>query len=247
MNPTRFAYVRFTSCSGCQLTLLNCEEELAALPGRFAPVRFDMLSSAEDDHGKLDVVLVEGSVSQPEELELLLQLRRRAGVLIAVGACALTGGVNRLAAERQPEHCQAIYGENAAGRKLFPPQSIDHFVTVDLKIPGCPPESREILGSLLSLHHGSMPGFLREHAVCMECRQRENLCLLMERKLPCLGPVTRAGCNALCPSIGVACEGCRGYASEPAVDEQRLLLRQLGLSARQVEEKMARFTGGGHE
>lgn len=247
MIRTRIAYIRLTSCSGCQLTLLNCEEELARVGELFEPVRFEMLSSAADDGGPLAAVLVEGSAARPEEVQRLLDLRRRSRWLVAIGACALSGGVNRLVDDRQGEHCAAVYDGVCTGRNMFPPQSIDHFVAVDLCIPGCPPEPQEILGALLALQRGTLPGFLREHAVCMECRQRENLCLLLERKLPCLGPVTRGGCNARCPSIGIVCEGCRGYADQPAREEQAHLLRDLGLSERQVRERMGRFTGGNHE
>ena len=245
-SPLRLAYARFTSCSGCQLTLLNCEAELAAIGTLAEMVNFPMVSSARDDAGPLDVALVEGSISMPEELSRLLALRRRARLLVAVGACALTGGVNALGGEDREELCRTVYGAGAANLMTFPPQSVGHFVKVDMEIAGCPPERKEYLRLLGSLAHGGLPQ-LPDYAVCMECRRRENRCLLIEERLPCLGPVTRAGCDALCPSFGVICEGCRGLTGEANRSEEFRLLLELGLSEREVRARMGRFGGGGHE
>lgn len=242
MSKLRLAYVRFTSCCGCQLTLLNCEQELAQLAGEVEVVDFDMASSRRDDGGPLDAVLVEGSISRPEELSALLELRRRAAVLVAVGACALTGGVNTLGGADRSPLCERVYGETARLKTTFPPQPLSRFVRVDLEIAGCPPERREHLLALGALARGALPA-LPAYAVCMECRRRENLCLLLEAKLPCLGPVTRAGCDALCPSFGAICEGCRGLVTEAGRGEEFRLLLELGLSEKEVRARMGRFTG----
>ena len=124
MNKLRLAYVRFTSCCGCQLTLLDCEPELARLAAAVEVVAFDMASSRPDDGGPLDVVLVEGAISRPEELSALLELRRRATTLVAVGACALTGGVNALAGADRAPLCELVYGETAGTKATFPPQPL---------------------------------------------------------------------------------------------------------------------------
>lgn len=242
MKKLRLAYVRFTSCSGCQLMLLNCEEQLAVIDGVAEVVAFDMASSRPDDEGALDAVLVEGSISRPEELTTLLKLRRRSEILVAVGACALTGGVNVLAGGDRIALCEDVYGECARDKMTFAPQPLCRFVRVDLQVAGCPPERGEYLRLLGSLARGGLPA-LPEYAVCMECRQRENLCLLLEARQPCLGPVTRAGCNALCPSFGVICEGCRGPVVEANRAEESRLLLELGLSEREVRARMQRFSG----
>lgn len=236
------AYARFTSCCGCQLTLLNCEEHMQAFDESVDVVSFAMASSRRDDNGPLDIALVEGSVSNPDELEMLLELRRRTEVLVAVGACALTGGVNTLGGVDRSSLCRIVYGETAREKTTFPPQPLCRFVTVDLELAGCPPERHETLQILGSLSRGGLPA-LPEYVVCMECRQRENVCLLLERKKPCLGPVTRAGCRALCPSFGVVCEGCRGLVAEANRGEEFRLLVELGLSEREVRARMERFSG----
>jgi len=246
MKKLRLVYTRFTSCSGCQLTLLNCEPQLGSLAELSEVVAFDMASSRPDDGGPLDVVLAEGSISQPEELDRLLSLRRRARLLVAVGACALTGGVNVLAGGDRSGLCEDIYGATAAAKTTFPPQPVARFVKVDLEIAGCPPERSEHLKALGALACGGLPQ-LPNYAVCMECRRRENLCLLIESRQPCLGPVTRAGCDALCPSFGVVCEGCRGLIEEANRTEEFRLLLELGLSEREVRSRMERFSGSDHE
>ena len=246
MAKLSLAYQRFTSCCGCQLMLLNCEEDLAALAGLADLQAFAMASSRPDPGGHLDVVLIEGSISRPEELEELLALRSRARTLVAVGACALTGGVNTLLGPDRSLPCARVYGQTARSKCTFPPKPLFQFVKVDFEIAGCPPETSEYVRTLGALVRGGLPR-LPEYAVCMECRRRENLCLLLERRQPCLGPVTRAGCDARCPSAGAICEGCRGLVAEAnRADEFRLLL-ELGLSEREVRARMDRFTGEGHE
>jgi len=155
MKKLRLAYVRFTSCSGCQLMLLNCEEQLAAIDGIVEVVAFDMASSRPDDEGGLDVVLIEGSISRPEELVALLKLRRRSEILVAVGACALTGGVNALAGGDRIALCEDVYGECARDKMTFAPQPLSRFVRVDMQIAGCPPERSEYLRLLGSLACGT--------------------------------------------------------------------------------------------
>lgn len=242
MKRLRVAYERFTSCCGCQLTLLNCEEELVRLAASCELVSFPMASSRSDDGGPLDLVLVEGSVSRPEEVGRLLEQRRRADLLLAVGACALSGGVNVLEGTDRELACARVYGDGAAEKETFLPQPLKHFVKIDLEIAGCPPEEEEYLATLGALARGGLPD-LPPYAVCMECRWRENLCLLIEGGLPCLGPVTRAGCRAKCPSFGVVCEGCRGLAAEANLDEEFRLLLKIGLPEREVRALIGRFAG----
>lgn len=235
MVAMKLAYLRYTSCSGCQLMLVNCEEQLAALAAMIDWQGFDLVSSTRGEKVPVDLALVEGSISTPGELESLLALRERARFLVAVGACALTGGVNVLARSRR---------ETAPG--TFPPHPVSRFVRVDWEVPGCPPERGELLALVGALRHGGWPGHL-ECAVCMECRLRENRCLLLEDRLPCLGPVTRAGCRARCPSVGVVCEGCRGEVAEAHRDEAFRLLAERGLAVRDIRRRMGRFRGNGHD
>jgi coenzyme F420-reducing hydrogenase gamma subunit len=193
-----------------------------------------MLSSQRGKEVPITLALVEGSISTPAEVENLLALRERSRFLVAVGACALTGGINALAPPQ---------GREQAGG-TFPPQPVRRFVRVDWEIPGCPPERADYLMMFDAWQHGGWPGRM-ECAVCMECRIRENRCLLLEDHLPCLGPLTRSGCLARCPSVGVPCEGCRGEVAEAHRDEMSQLLAGGGLTARDIRRRLARFGGDG--
>lgn len=238
----RLAYVRFTSCSGCQLTLLNAEEALPLLATLVELVRFPMATSRADDGGPLDVALVEGSVSRPEELQELLELRRRARLLVAVGACAISGGVNRIEVVRRWGNPGVVYGDAAQEKRAFLPQPLHALVRIDFSLAGCPPAAEELLQLLETLSRGGLPA-LPEQALCLECRWRENRCLLIEGRLPCLGPVTRLGCGVHCPSRGIPCEGCRGPSAEANWDEMRRQLHEIGLGPREIRARLNRFTG----
>lgn len=238
--PIKLAWLRFTSCSGCQLTLVNCEGSLAELSEFVELQKFPLVSSAVDNDNLVDVALVEGSLTTPGELARLLAIRRKAGLLIAVGACALTGGVNSMVKSERLTAIDAVYGQVGMEWDTFPPQPVHHFVRVDGQIPGCPPERRDLLQSITAILHGGLPGS-QVMPVCMECRINESRCLLQEDQLPCLGPITRAGCNALCPGLGVACEGCRGLVQEANQDELRQLLFTAGLSEQTIRDRLERF------
>lgn len=241
----QIAYQRYTSCGGCQLTLLNCERDLTLVEKYFEMAEFPMLSSVNDTDCSLDVALAEGSITSVEELQRLLELRRRAKFLIAVGACALSGGVNALAQDRDVLLAE-VYGARPLSMETFSPQPLHRFVRVDGEISGCPPEGSDYLRLLGALQQGGFPG---EYAVpvCMECRLRENRCLLIDGQQPCLGPVTRGGCLARCPSFGVVCEGCRGAVPEANFPEHFQLLLETGLTAKEVRGRLERFLGRNDE
>lgn len=238
-KKVRIAYQRYTSCGGCQLTLLNCERELSQLGMNCDFVEFPLVSSENDPLSPIDAALVEGSISSLEELERLLLLRRRATSLIAVGACAVSGGINLLAKEEESVKAE-ICGAKEVQTGSFKPLPLFHFVKIDASIYGCPPEGTDFLSLLGALQHG---GFPREYAVpvCMECRLRENICLLLEEGYPCFGPVTRGGCLARCPSYGVSCEGCRGSVPEANFAEEIKLLQKIGLSEAEIGHRLKRF------
>jgi coenzyme F420-reducing hydrogenase gamma subunit len=241
----RIAYQRYTSCGGCQLTLLNCERELPLVEKFFDIAEFPIISSSNDSDCSLDVALAEGSITSAEDLQRLLALRRRAKYLIAVGACALSGGINALAQDRDLLLAD-VYGSGALPVETFPAQPIARFVRVDGEIPGCPPEGSDYLRLLGALQQGGLPGEYAV-AVCMECRLRENRCLLIDGKEPCLGPVTRGGCLARCPSFGAVCEGCRGVVPEANFPEHFQLLLQTGLTDTEVRRRLERFFGRNDE
>ena len=240
MPPVKLAWIRFTSCSGCQLMLLNCESALAELSQVFELCNFPLVSSSGGNSDSIDIGLVEGSLTTPAEVKRLLAFRRKVKLLVAVGACALTGGVNALVKGERRRVLEAIYGKQSEEWDTFSPQPVHTVVKVDWPITGCPPERRELLDSLGAILHGGWPG-RQVMPVCMECRINENRCLLEEDSAPCLGPITRAGCSALCPGVGVPCEGCRGVVEEANRDELCRLFNAAGLSTQEIRHRLQRF------
>lgn len=242
-DPLVFGFAHFSSCSGCQLMLLNCEAELPRLQEMIRCADFALVDSLPDRRERLDLVLAEGSISSPRELERLLDLRQRARWLVAVGACATCGGVNRFEWPERPLAAQVVYGSEAADMSIFPPRPLGDFVTVDWSVPGCPPERTDLLELFGALRCGGWPA-RAQVPVCMECRIRENRCLLEEEGVACLGPVTRSGCQARCPTINVPCEGCRGEVAQANRDELYRLLLATGLSDLELRRRLQRFAGG---
>lgn len=240
MKPT-IAFSGLTACSGCQLTLLNCEEELPQLAEIFRFDYFPLGISGVDLCSPLDVAFVEGAVSTPEDLEILLNLRNRCRLLIGVGTCALWGGIAAMKNDQpRKELAAVVYGESARALKTFAPGPLHRFVTVDFAIAGCPPEKSELLATFASLLHGTLPVF-PHYPVCTECRNRENLCLLIEKNELCLGPLIQSGCNARCPAVSIACEGCRGPVVEANVAAELALLLDKGFSKEEIISRMRRF------
>ncbi|WP_243373132.1 NADH:ubiquinone oxidoreductase [Geotalea sp. SG265] len=241
MNRPVIAFAGLTACSGCQLTLLNCEEELPQLAEMFDFAYFPMGRSENDDCCSLEVSFVEGAVSTPGDLEILLNLRSRSRLLVGIGTCALWGGIAAMK-NHQPrlELTEAVYGNFANAVKTFPPGPLSRFVTVDFAVPGCPPETNQVMQVLASLLHGTLPVF-PGYPVCTECRNRENLCLLIEKNELCLGPLIQSGCNARCPAVSVACEGCRGPATEANVAAEIDLLVEKGFSREEINSRLRRF------
>ena len=243
MRRPTLAVAGLTACSGCQLTLLNCEEELPQIAELFELVHFPMAESGSDPEAVYDAAIVEGAVSTPGDLSTLFRLRNASKILVAYGTCALYGGVAAMnnAVSRREELLSAVYGEAGARVESFPPSPFRNFVAVDFSITGCPPEKPDLLNLLGGLLAGTLPP-PPCYPVCTECRSRENLCLLLERDELCLGPVIQGGCNARCPATGIVCEGCRGPVREANVEMELELLLERGFGREEIERRMSRFT-----
>jgi sulfhydrogenase subunit delta len=241
MSGPTIAIAGLTACFGCQLTLLNCEAELTELAARFNFAYFPMGMTSGPMEGEFDAAFVEGAVSTPEDLETLVHLRSRSRRLLAFGTCACWGGINAMKNhEPRIQLMESVYGRDAGAIDTFKPGPLHRFVTVDGRITGCPPEKEELLATLSALLRNALP-VLVEYPVCMECRMRENLCLLLEKNRICLGPLVRGGCRARCPAVGIPCEGCRGPVIEAnAVAEKELLLEK-GFSSEEITSRMRRF------
>lgn len=244
MRKLRVAIAGLTACSGCQLSLLNCEDELPELLELFEFQYFPMASSPALLSGKYAAALVEGCISMPHERVLLRELRKRSRYLIALGTCAVWGGVAALRNGDDREQLrQQVYGRNLVAVETEDPLPLRSVVSLDAAVTGCPPEKEELLRLLAGLARGALPVDI-DYPVCTECRMRENLCLLTERGALCLGPLTSGGCGARCPSLSVPCEGCRGPVPEANLAEALEIYAQKGFDRQTVLGRLRRFCPG---
>lgn len=238
MKKPRIGFFDFTGCEGCQLTVLNLEDEFLELLELVEIV--DFRAALSGGGGVLDIAFVEGSISRPAEAERLRAIRERSRLLVALGACADTAGVNALSHFRElGELRREVYGGDAPHLLTEPPQPLSAFVLVDGRIPGCPIDGREFLSVLQALIMGrppELPGF----SVCVECKLAEYPCTF-ERRMVCLGPVTRAGCGALCIQGGDRCRGCRGLVENPRSGPYYRILEERGLTEEEILQEFRTF------
>ncbi len=204
----------FTGCAGDQLVIIHDEDHLLEYFNNADIRSFIMASSASDDDCDLDVAFVEGSINTEHEKEELIEIRKRARLLVAIGNCACNGGVQAMSCcnESWKKMYDNIYGDKVTITRPFEPQPAWKIVDVDLMIPGCPVDKDVLYHAFSNLVMG-VPPDLPKNPVCVECKWKENSCLL-ERGILCLGPITNSGCGAACPSHGVACMGCFGMYKE---------------------------------
>ncbi|MCU0799808.1 MAG: NADH:ubiquinone oxidoreductase [Candidatus Thermoplasmatota archaeon] len=234
----RVAIFDFASCEGCELQIVNLEEKLLDLIDIVDVVSFrEAMKEHSNDY---DIALIEGSIMRPMDEERIKKIRERAKVLIAIGACACLGGVNKLRNEWPVEEVKKeVYGDALLeGNKffdVFPTKAVDEVVKVDFYIPGCPIDRNEFAKVITAVALGRKPR-LPSYPVCVECKKRENICVF-ELGQFCLGPITRAGCNAICTSFQDGCEGCRGFLDDAKMDAQKDVLRKYGVTVDQMMKK----------
>jgi len=212
-NP-KLAVWKFTSCDGCQLSLLDLEDHLLAIADRLTIAYFKEATRAEVK-GPYDLSLVEGSVSTPEQLEQVKKVRGASKLLVTIGTCATSGGIQALRNfANVNDYLRLVYPEPQHLETLATSTPIRDHVTVDLELQGCPISKYQLLAVVSAyLHRGRL--YVPGNSVCMDCKRAGNICVLVARGLPCLGPVTRTGCGALCPSYHRACYGCFGPKETP--------------------------------
>lgn len=238
MNKPRIGFFDFTGCEGCQLTVLNLEEQFLELLELVEIVEFRELMS--EAGGELDIAFVEGSIATEAQADKLRAIRARTRTLVALGACADTAGVNALAALRTPDELRAeVYASDALHLQTHAPQPLAALVSVEHRIPGCPIDGREFLAVLQALLMGRPPE-LPAFSLCVECKLAELPCSF-EAGIVCLGPVTRAGCDALCIRGGDRCRGCRGLIDNPRSGPYHRILEENGLSAEEILREFRTF------
>jgi sulfhydrogenase subunit delta len=242
-SPPTLAVWKFASCDGCQLSLLDCEEELLALAGAVRIAHFTEMTRASAP-GPYDVSLVEGSITTAEDAARISEVRASSRWLVTIGACATAGGIQGLRNfAATGEYARAVYAHPEYIRSLDTSTPIADHVEVDYELHGCPIDRHQLLEVLTAFLAGRRP-VVRGYTVCQECKGRGTVCLMVARGTPCLGPVTRSGCGALCPSIDRGCFGCFGPAATANTASLAAQIRAGGASDIEISRLFRTFNAG---
>jgi len=236
----KLAVWKFASCDGCQLSLLDCEDEILAVAGAVEIAMFLEATRAEVE-GPYDISLVEGSVTTPHDAERIQEIRKQSKTLITIGACATSGGIQALRNFKDvKDFVNVVYARPDYIDTLATSTPIADHVPVDFELRGCPVDKKQLLELFAAFLAERKPA-IANHSVCVECKQRGNVCVMVSKGTPCLGPVTHAGCGAICPSFHRGCYGCFGPMESPNVDALRPWLKQLGMDSRALNRLYGTF------
>jgi len=232
----KIAFFDFTSCEGCQLTVVDSLQDHPELLSVVEIVQFrEAMTEKGEDY---QIAFVEGSCTRESDEARLKKIREQAALVVALGTCADLGGVNALKYLHPLDEVRRyVYGDKADWYETYDVRPISAVIPVDFAIPGCPIDRNEFINCVKALLLGKKPP-IPDYPLCVECKLKENVCLFTKGQV-CLGPVTRAGCNAICPTYGQSCEACRGYISNPNDTSMRNLLAEHGLT---VDDILTRYT-----
>ncbi len=238
-KPT-LAVWKFASCDGCQLSLLDCEDELLALAGE-VDIAYFLEAGAARGGGPYDLSLVEGSVTNAHDAERIKEVRALSRHLVTIGACATAGGIQALKNFADvDDFISTVYASPEYISTLATSTAISAHVEVDYELHGCPIDKRQLLEVITAFVHGRRPQ-IPSHSVCFECKARGNVCVMVAHGTPCLGPVTHAGCGALCPTYNRGCYGCFGPMETPNTASLTRQLTVLGMGDPAVERVFRTF------
>jgi len=239
----KLAVFKFSSCDGCQLQILNLEDELLELVDAIE-IAYFLEARRQQLPPPYDIGLVEGSISTPEEEERIQQIRRDCRFLVAIGACATSGGIQALRNWADvKEFTRYVYPTPEYISTLETATPIAAHVFVDYELRGCPINQYELLELISAMLVGRKPN-IATHSVCIECKRQGNPCVLVAQGKPCLGPITQAGCGAICPGCNRACYGCFGPMEQPNISSLgNWFTSKLGHDARDMKRMLRMFNG----
>jgi coenzyme F420-reducing hydrogenase gamma subunit len=239
----KLAVWKFASCDGCQLSLLDCEDELLAVTGRIDIANF-MEASRAVVKGPYDLSLVEGSITTSHDAERIHQVRKASKFLVTIGACATAGGIQALRNfANVKDYIPLVYANPEYISTLSKSTSISEHVPVDFELRGCPISKAQLLETVSAFLHGRKPN-TPPHSVCVECKLRGTVCVMVSHGIPCLGPVTQAGCGALCPAYFRGCYGCFGPKETPNTASLSQWWGRLGVSHQDLLRAYRSFNAG---
>jgi len=229
MGKPKLAVWKFSSCDGCQLTLLDCEDELLALADEVR-ISYFLEATRKVEKGPYDLSLVEGSITTPHDVDAIREVRRQSKVLVAIGACATAGGIQALRNfASTKEYIRKVYAHPEYIDTLTTSTAISDHVSVDFELRGCPINKHQLLEVLGAYLHGRKPA-IPHYSECMECKRKGIVCRMVASGTPCLGPVTQAGCGTLCPGMNRGCYGCFGPCETPNTAALAGRMREMGVT-----------------
>jgi coenzyme F420-reducing hydrogenase gamma subunit len=236
----RLAVWKFASCDGCQLSLLDCEDEILALAEVIDIASFPEASSAVTK-GRYDLSLIEGSITTPHDEERIKKVRRQSKFLVTIGACATAGGIQALRNFADVDQwVAAVYATPRYIKTLATSTPISAHVPVDYELRGCPINKTQLIEVITAYLAGRKPT-IPDQSVCIECKQRGTVCVMVAQGTPCLGPATHAGCGAICPSFRRGCYGCFGPMARPNTVALARQWRDLGAATRDIQRVYRTF------
>lgn len=242
MTLPKLAVWKFASCDGCQLSLLDLEEELLDLAGSIHIANFPEASREVVD-GPYDLSLVEGSITTDHDADRIRQIREQSSFLVTIGACATAGGIQALRNWRDVrEFTSIVYASPQFIDTLEISTPIANHVRVDFELRGCPINKHQLLELASAFLHNRRPD-IPTYSVCVECKRRTTTCVMVAHGTPCLGPVTQAGCGAICPAYNRGCYGCFGPMESPNMDALISQWRELGVTDAELVRALRSYNG----
>ena len=240
MGKPKLGVFKFASCDGCQLSLLDCEDELLTVAGA-VQIAFFPEASREYLEGPYDVTLVEGSITTPHDLAAIKKIRADSKFLITIGACATAGGIQALRNWKDvKEFTSYVYAHPEYISTLETSTPIADHVKVDFELRGCPINKWQLVEVINALLHARKPN-IPTYSVCVECKRRGTPCVMVTKGIPCLGPVTQAGCGAICPAYDRGCYGCFGPMESPNVPALAEWWKSIGVDDRTLVNALRSF------
>ncbi len=239
-HKPKLAVWKFASCDGCQLSLLDCEDELLAVADAVEIAYFPE-ATRHEARGPYDVSLVEGSITTPHDAERIHRIRKQSRILVTIGACATAGGIQALRNFKDVrEFTTIVYAHPEYISTLEYSTPIAYHVTVDYELRGCPIDKGQLLEFFAAVLHGRTPSF-PTHSLCIDCKRKGIVCVMVAKGIPCLGPITQTGCGVLCPSFHRGCYGCFGPMEDPNTKALSVQWKELGISGDELVRAFRSF------
>jgi len=239
-KKTKVGFFKFSCCAGCEFQVLYFQKYITETLNNFDFVFARMLRSGGNPEGPFDMALIEGTITEPWQVDELKSIRENTKYLFAIGSCAVDGGIPALKSLKIEHDVQRVVYKDVRRISSIRPSPVDAYVKVDGYIRGCPPGEKNLIEAFTSILMNRRTDFI-QYSVCIECKLKNNICILISDGIPCMGPVTNAGCGAICPSMNRGCYGCFGFMKQANIKALIKKFKILGLSYDDIKRRFTLF------